>query len=111
MIISLFINVQDIKDHCKEMMSMEAPIEVSTVVDLETTPSDLIARSFWDVVHGHLPSQSPAVECRKQQSTKAVQTARSKTSNFYFIFAILALVLALVVGWAIGVFRPVNTPN
>lgn len=90
---------------------MEAPIEVATVVDLETTPSELIARSFWDVVHGHLPSPSPAVECRKQNSTKAVQTARSQTSNFYFLFAILALVLALVVGWAIGVFRPVKTPN
>ncbi|XP_042449743.1 protein odr-4 homolog isoform X1 [Zingiber officinale] len=106
---------EDIKDHCKEMMAMEAPIEVSTVVDLETTPSDMIARSFWHVAHEHLPSPSPspspAVECRKQHPTKAVQTARSQTSNFYFLLAILVLVSALVVGWAIGVFGPVNTPN
>ncbi|WOK94850.1 hypothetical protein Cni_G03555 [Canna indica] len=102
---------EDMKDHCKEMMSMEDPIESSAVVDLEAEPSPETARSFWDVVHGHLTSPVDESRNDKHSTKKEVHARQSQRSNINFLYAILVLLSALLVGWAIVAFGRSNSQN
>ncbi|KAJ6851705.1 protein odr-4-like protein [Iris pallida] len=94
---------EDLKDRCREMMSMESSIESSSILELEKEETtSLVAKSFWDVVCGDSANHLDESEDAKVSARK-VDNGRSKTTSFNLVASIFVLLAALIVGWAITV--------
>ncbi|KAH7567609.1 hypothetical protein JRO89_XS07G0102800 [Xanthoceras sorbifolium] len=90
-----------LKDHCVELMSMEALPDASTILEAEVEATSMITESFWDVAVS-FPSKSisslenKGIETRTNNSNNAV-----KTTNFNIMAAaaVLFLILSILVGF------------
>lgn len=91
---------EDLKDRCKEMMAIESPIETSAILEPETEATAILAKSFWDVVNGGSTSSQPESKNVKN-STKSDVSEISNYSGFNLVTALLILLVALLVGFAI----------
>ncbi|OMP06686.1 protein odr-4-like protein [Corchorus capsularis] len=88
-----------LKDHCVELMSMEAPDDVSTILEPEEEALRVITRSFWDVVIPY--SSAPSSSLEKGREIISTESSRKdkKSHNFNFIAALLFLLLSVLVGY------------
>jgi len=87
---------------------MESPIESWAILELETEATSIMAKSFWDVIHGD--STHPAAESKKnmKNSTKGDNSGKSNTTNFNLTTAPLIFLVALLLGLAFTVLGPVK---
>ncbi|KAG5251088.1 protein odr-4 [Salix suchowensis] len=94
--------VEVLKEHCVELMSMEAPTDPSKYLQPEVEAPSLITESFWDVtVPNHFASGSSLD--RSRQVDMSVESSRrtNQPFNFNVFAAVCFLVLAIVVGLVI----------
>ncbi|XP_072976771.1 uncharacterized protein [Typha angustifolia] len=92
--------LEDTKDRCKEMLSMEAPIETSAILELEAVMAPVTIQSFWDVVNGDSATIINYSE-KGESSSEQKDIGKSKGRNLNFLGAIFFLLLALLVGFVI----------
>uniref|UniRef100_A0A6N2MUS0 Protein odr-4 homolog n=1 Tax=Salix viminalis TaxID=40686 RepID=A0A6N2MUS0_SALVM len=91
--------VEVLKEHCVELMSMEAPTDPSKYLQPEVEAPSLITESFWDVtVPNHFASGSSLDKSR--QVDMSVESSRRTNQPFNFA-AVCFLVLAILVGLVI----------
>ncbi|OVA10052.1 Amidase [Macleaya cordata] len=94
---------QALEDHFKELMSMEAPIDVSTIIEPETEATSLMIKSFWDaVVPGHSTSGSVSHSMKdgeKDTARKEISREPMKSTTFNIVIPIAVLLLAILVGF------------
>ncbi|OAY51094.1 protein odr-4 homolog isoform X2 [Manihot esculenta] len=88
-----------LKDHCIELMSMEAPIDALTILQPEVEAPSVTAKSFWDVaVPGHSAS---SFSVQKIDTSAVVSSSREniKSINFNILAAVFILLLSIFVGF------------
>ncbi|KAM0036643.1 hypothetical protein Hdeb2414_s0014g00428861 [Helianthus debilis subsp. tardiflorus] len=95
-----------LKDHCVELMSMEAPTDTSTILEPEGESVTLSTSSFWESV---IP-QSPELKLSSLNNSSDDKSSVSrrhldKSSNVSILGALLVLVLSILVGVIFFVFR------
>ncbi|OMO57524.1 protein odr-4 like protein [Corchorus olitorius] len=88
-----------LKDHCVELMSMEAPDDVSTILEPEEEALRVMTRSFWDVVIPY--SSAPSSSLEKGREIISTESSRKdkKSPNVNFIAALFFLLLSVLVGY------------
>ncbi|XVE55652.1 hypothetical protein DITRI_Ditri03aG0175800 [Diplodiscus trichospermus] len=66
-----------LKDHCVELMSMEAPNDASTIFEPEDEALRVVSRSFWDVLFPYTSATSSSQE----KSREIISTGSSQKTN------------------------------
>ncbi|GLT60557.1 hypothetical protein SLA2020_333190 [Shorea laevis] len=84
-----------VKDHCVELMSMEAPSETSKILEPEAEAPSTITGSFWDLV---APSSSSMEKSKENPKVDNGQKA-IKSTNINFIAAVFFLLLSIIIGY------------
>ncbi|KAI8548492.1 hypothetical protein RHMOL_Rhmol07G0277600 [Rhododendron molle] len=97
-----------VKDHCIELMSMDAPTDPSTILELETESLALTTESFWDVAAPF--SLTSSQDCSSSQKTGVATSQENesksvKPTDFNFMAAILILILSILVGLVLYTFN------
>lgn len=99
--------VEVLKDHCVELMSMEAPIDPSTFLEPEIEAPTLATKSFLDVAvpfnsafSSEYPLQKRETGTREESNRKPTQSA-----DLTMIIAVLLVFLSIFVGWVIFAVR------
>ncbi|CAO2833847.1 unnamed protein product [Amaranthus hypochondriacus] len=88
-----------LKDHFVELLSMEAPEDVSTFVQPENEHPSLAAKSFWDVAAPSYKSLDAAQsESRCREIAKKGDSRKSTARSFNTAFAGLVLLIAVIFG-------------
>ncbi|KAK3023548.1 hypothetical protein RJ639_044633 [Escallonia herrerae] len=86
-----------LKDHCVELMSMEAPTDASTILEPETEATTLVVgKSFWDMAVP-FSSESTLPKGRDERSLVGDKNTL-KSTDFNITAALLILVLSIVLG-------------
>ncbi|KAJ6709621.1 PROTEIN ODR-4-like protein [Salix koriyanagi] len=94
--------VEVLKEHCVELMSMEAPTDPSKYLQPEVEAPSLITESFWDVtVPNHFASGSSLDKSRQVDMSVESSRRTNQPFNFNVFAAVCFLVLAIVVGLVI----------
>ncbi|GLT60555.1 hypothetical protein SLA2020_333170 [Shorea laevis] len=84
-----------VKDHCVELMSMEAPSDTSKILEPEAEAPSTITGSFWDLGAPYSSSMEKSKENpRVDNGQKAI-----KSTNINFIAAAFFLLLSIIVGY------------
>ncbi|XP_057505416.1 uncharacterized protein LOC130788671 [Actinidia eriantha] len=97
-----------IKDHCVELMSMDAPTNASTILEPETEPLALSAESFWDVAVPFCSTSSLNSSTSKKRETVTSQENDKKSvksADFTFVPAVLILIFSIVVGLLLYIIK------
>ncbi|TXG52620.1 hypothetical protein EZV62_021789 [Acer yangbiense] len=94
-----------LKDHCVELMSMEALPDASTILEAEVEAPSITTESFWDVAlsfrsESISSSENKGIETQSDNSKNTV-----KTTNFNITVAVLFLLLSILVGLVLTVKR------
>jgi hypothetical protein len=103
-----FETLEVVKDHCVELMSMDAPTDASTILEPETDPPALNTKSFWDAA---VPFSSTSSQDCSSSQKKGVVTSQenerksAKPTDFNFKAAVLILILSILVGLALYTFK------
>ncbi|XP_057532280.1 uncharacterized protein LOC130810294 [Amaranthus tricolor] len=88
-----------LKDHFVELLSMEAPEDVSTFVQPENEHPSLAAKSFWDAAAPLYKSLDSAQnESRSREIAKKGDSRKSTAGSFNAAFAGLVLLIAVIFG-------------
>ncbi|KAJ6391381.1 hypothetical protein OIU77_025374 [Salix suchowensis] len=94
--------VEVLKEHCVELMSMEAPTDPSKYLQPEVEAPSLITESFWDVTApNHFASGSSLDKSRQVDMSVESSRRTNQPFNFNVFAAVCFLVLAIVVGLVI----------
>lgn len=88
-----------LKDHCVELMSMEAPNDASKILEPEEEAIRVSTRSFWDVVIPYCSTSSSTQEKNMEITGKENSQKTSKSPSLYFIAAVIILLLSVLVGF------------
>ncbi|TYJ35347.1 hypothetical protein E1A91_A05G231100v1 [Gossypium mustelinum] len=88
-----------LKDHCVELMSMEAPNDASKILEPEEEAIRVSTRSFWDVVLPYCSTSSSTQEKNVEITGKENSQKTSKSPSLYFIAAVIILLLSVLVGF------------
>lgn len=97
-----------VKDHCVELMSMDAPTDASTILEPEMDPPALNTESFWDAA---VPfSSTCSLDCSSSQKKGVVtsqenESKSAKPTDFNFKAAVLILILSVLVGLVLYTFE------
>ncbi|THF96854.1 hypothetical protein TEA_021264 [Camellia sinensis var. sinensis] len=99
-----------LKDHCVELMSMEAPTDSSTILEPEVEPLALSTKSFWNAV---APFSSTSTSSQDVSTSKESGTVTSngndgkstKSADFNIKAAVLVLIFAILVGLVLYMVR------
>ncbi|KAJ6335392.1 hypothetical protein OIU78_012092 [Salix suchowensis] len=95
--------VEVLKEHCVELMSMEAPTDPSKYLQPEVEAPSLITESFWDVtVPNHFASGSSLDKSRQVDMSVESSRRTNQPFNFNVFAAVCFLVLAILVGLVIA---------
>ncbi|KAK9983129.1 hypothetical protein SO802_032654 [Lithocarpus litseifolius] len=97
------------KDHCVELMSMEAPSDSSSILEPEIEAPLLVTKPFWDVAipfnsASCSPLEKNGIDTREESGKKS-----TKSNNLNIVGAILFLLLSIVVGLVLYVVRGSKT--
>ncbi|XP_061351383.1 uncharacterized protein LOC133296421 [Gastrolobium bilobum] len=98
--------IEVLKDHCMELLSMKAPIDVSTILEPEKEVLSFETKSFWDVAvpsHSeiHLMEDKSKLDSRgKSSSSKSV-----KPGHINVVSAGLILLLSVLLGFVFFVLK------
>ncbi|GJN39947.1 hypothetical protein PR202_gb29101 [Eleusine coracana subsp. coracana] len=99
-------SLQDAMERCKEVISLETSVERSSVLEPENAEVSATLESFWDIVPGaasRAPARSSMVDTQNDGSS------RTQRSNLNMVAALLALVIAVIVGFLITFSASWNT--
>ncbi|MBA0691782.1 hypothetical protein Goari_009393 [Gossypium aridum] len=88
-----------LKDHCVELMSMEAPNDASKILEPEEEAIRVSTRSFWDVVIPYCSTSSSTQEKNIEITGKENSQKTSKSPSLYFVAAVILLLLSVLVGF------------
>lgn len=88
-----------LKDHCVELMSMEAPNDASKILEPEEEAIRVSTRSFWDVVLPYCSTSSSTQEKNIEITGKENSQKTSKSPSLYFVAAVIILLLSVLVGF------------
>ncbi|CAL1405921.1 unnamed protein product [Linum trigynum] len=92
-----------IKDHCVELMSMQAPTDASTFFQPEVEAPSVISKSFWDVSVPGNSNNSSSSKSREADDASPESSNRQlrKTVNFSFgmVAAVLILLMSILLGF------------
>ncbi|XP_057974867.1 uncharacterized protein LOC131162428 isoform X2 [Malania oleifera] len=91
--------LEGVKDHCVELMSMEAPMDASSILKPESEAPTLTIKSLWDVAAPAVVSQSS--DC----APTGCITNKTRTENLNILAAVLILLLSIFVGWLLFFIR------
>lgn len=88
-----------VRDHCKELMSLEAPVDSSLILEPEKEAVSLEVNSFWDVV----APKNLASTLKRDKDSMLNKGSKSseKSAAFNPLIAIFILVLAIVIGFLV----------
>ncbi|PKA53022.1 hypothetical protein AXF42_Ash002003 [Apostasia shenzhenica] len=97
---------EDLKDHCREMMSLETPLESSPLLELEKEATPVVSLSFWNALLGN--SQFPTAEHNKPDLSTEEENFSEKPNscNFSLLLAVLVLIVAVAIAGAFAYFAP-----
>ncbi|KAK1268739.1 Fatty acid amide hydrolase [Acorus gramineus] len=100
--------LEDLKDRCKEIMSLEFPADATSIVEVETQSTCTIERAFWDAVTGTAATMvdSPTKDDMKPL-IKGGKSRQSGEFNFNMI-AVAILILSIMIGCGILFFGPLK---
>lgn len=94
--------IEDLKDRCKEMMAMEAPIEDDMIMEVETEAALVIANSLWDLINGgstlHESKKNMKTSTRRDSDEPGIYSMNNLVPAFLIFLA------AVIIGVAIGLF-------
>ncbi|KAK1430007.1 hypothetical protein QVD17_12431 [Tagetes erecta] len=91
-----------LKDHCVELMSMEAPAVTSTILEPEGQPITLSTNSFWET----FPElSSSAINNSSDDKSSSSGKHLEKSNNVNIMVSLLVLILSIVIGIMLFVFR------
>ena len=101
---------QVLKDHCVELMSVEAPTDSSTILEPEVEPLALSTKSFWNAA---VPFSSTSTSSQDVSTSKESGTVTSngndgkstKSADFNIKAAVLVLIFAILVGLILYMVR------
>lgn len=99
-----------LRDHCVELMSMEAPTDTSTILEPEaesTTSITLYTNSFWETAMLLSPEVRRPSSLNNSSGDKRLVTGKQveKSSNVSIMGALLVLILSVLVGVLIFALR------
>ncbi|KAI3701717.1 hypothetical protein L6452_26996 [Arctium lappa] len=95
-----------LRDHCVELMSMEAPKDASMILEPEAEFTTLSTCSFWETAMPLSSELRPSSLDNSRGDTSSVAKNQSKkSSNVSIIAALLVLILSVLVGVMIFMFR------
>ncbi|EXC01166.1 Protein odr-4-like protein [Morus notabilis] len=92
-----------LKDHCKELLSMETTLDSLTILEPEVEAPTLIARSFWDVAAPLGPASSSSSNSSSPLETHRGETGAKtiKSANVNILLAAFFLLLSVIVGFVL----------
>lgn len=98
-----------LKDRCVELLSMQAPADVSKILQPETEVPTLDVKSFWDVAGPFCNQPDPnsastkteEKNVNKEKSEKGGSNMLDKMAESNLMLAVLMLLLAMLVGWLV----------
>ncbi|KAK9076836.1 hypothetical protein SSX86_005170 [Deinandra increscens subsp. villosa] len=95
-----------LRDHCVELMSMEAPTDASMILEPEGKSVTLSTNSFWETVIPQSTEHKTSPLNNSSDDKSSVSGRHlEKSSNVSVIAALLVLVLSIIVGIVLFVFR------
>ncbi|KAK3122476.1 hypothetical protein QOZ80_8AG0614160 [Eleusine coracana subsp. coracana] len=97
---------EDAMERCKEVISLETSVDRSSVLEPESAEVSATLESFWDMVPGaasRAPARSSMVDTQKDGSS------RTQRGNLNIVAALLALLIAVIVGFVITFSASWNT--
>lgn len=95
-----------LKEHCVELMSMEALSDSSSVLDTEVEAPSVISKSFWDVVVPFNSGSGSSSESKGSKTRKENTKYPVKTANFNIMAAVFFLLLSILVGFVLIAKKP-----
>ncbi|KAM3736473.1 hypothetical protein ACB098_10G166600 [Castanea mollissima] len=98
-----------LKDHCVELMSMEAPSDASTILELEKEAPSLVTKPFWDVAIPFNSASCSPLEKNGNDTKEESRKKSTKSNNLNIVGAILFLLLSIAVGLVLYVVRGSKT--
>ncbi|RYR50108.1 hypothetical protein Ahy_A07g036685 isoform B [Arachis hypogaea] len=93
--------VEVLKDHCTELLSMKAPTDVSTILELEKEAISVKTKSFWDVAVPFSSAIPQHLEKSKTDDSREL-TENNKSANsghVNLMAAIFILLLSILLGF------------
>ncbi|XP_026433048.1 protein odr-4 homolog isoform X1 [Papaver somniferum] len=101
---------QVLEDNFKELMSMEAPIDVSKIIEAETEATSLMIKSFWEAVISNPSTSRSASHSKKNSQKDSTQKEASgepvKSTTFNIVIPIIVLLVAMLLGFFLFVRGP-----
>lgn len=95
--------VEVLKEHCVELMSMEAPTDPSTYLQPEVEAPSLNTESFWDVaVPNHVAPVSSLEKSRQVDVSVESSRQSNQPFNFNVLAAVCLLLFAILVGFVLA---------
>ncbi|XP_071737112.1 uncharacterized protein [Rutidosis leptorrhynchoides] len=98
-----------LRDHCVELMSMEAPTDKTVILEPETESTSSVTfptNSFWETAMSLSPELSQSSLNNKSSKRRSVAgTQILKSSNVSIITALLILILSVIIGILLFAFR------
>ncbi|KAL2505547.1 oxidoreductase [Abeliophyllum distichum] len=99
--------VEVVKDHCVELMSMEAPTDASEILEPESEAPALITsttKSFWDIA-AHDSSASRSDNSVSKKSRGSTNRISAISADLNPMLAVLVVVLSIIVGLVLFLIR------
>ncbi|GMN40202.1 hypothetical protein TIFTF001_009426 [Ficus carica] len=96
--------IEVVKDHCKELLSMETKFESLTILKPEVEAPALMARSFWDVAAplGSAPASSSSSNSSTLETQRGQTSGTTvKSANINVILAAFFLLLSVIIGFVL----------
>ncbi|XP_022727138.1 protein odr-4 homolog isoform X2 [Durio zibethinus] len=88
-----------LKDHCVELMSMEAPSDASTILEPEEEALRVTTGSFWDVVVPYTSATNSSQEKNREITSTESSQKTINSTNVNFIAAVFFLLLSVLAGY------------
>ncbi|KQJ94748.1 protein odr-4 homolog [Brachypodium distachyon] len=90
---------KDAMERCKEVISLEAGVESSSIIEPEIAAASVTLESFWDMVPGALVRAPAEPSLKDSHSQQASDSRRTQGSNLSILVPLFVLLVALLVGF------------
>ncbi|XP_068640681.1 uncharacterized protein [Aristolochia californica] len=89
-------SIQDLKDQWKELLLMDAPSDMKTILEPEAEATSLSTKSSWDFAHGNPKSESNGSQMKERKDSK--RSTETKRHYFNILIALALLLLSVLMG-------------
>lgn len=101
--------IEVVKDHCAELMSMEALTDMSTILEPECDSLTLCTKSFSDITVPFSSVSNPESSSSKIKGIVLNEDKKSKKQVEFNVFAaVLVLILGILVGMGLYIIKTSN---